>query len=70
LVIDADAHFVPEYGRSYTLIAADDISGSFTSVEFPSGIPMEISYGPTSVSITVVPESGHLGLVIGGQFLG
>jgi hypothetical protein len=53
--------FRPTIGQTYTFLTAGSISGQFNAVQ--SAYPVDIHYGPTSISLTILPEPASLFLL-------
>ncbi|MDB5328548.1 MAG: exported protein of unknown function [Phycisphaerales bacterium] len=49
------------YGQVFTLITADSITGTFSTLNLPAG--WQVTYTVTTVSISAVPEPAALGLL-------
>jgi hypothetical protein len=62
--------FVPAFGNAFTLLNYGSFTGAFTNLNLPSGALWQVSYGPTTFTLTVTninklvfttqPSSGEL----------
>ena len=59
LTVDLVAGFDPAFGQEFTLLTAGSVTGVFDTLTFPTlagGLCFEVLYGPSTVTLTVVPE--------------
>jgi MYXO-CTERM domain-containing protein len=63
LGISLDNGFVPTVGETFDIITAGSVSGTFATVNLPDGVDFDVSYTPTGVILTAVPEPAGLAVI-------
>jgi hypothetical protein len=61
--------FVPLPGDVFDIIDAGSVTGTFTTVNLPDGNLFDLTYTPTGVVLTAIPEPASMGLLTAGSLI-